>query len=92
MLAVLLGPRPVAAASTLKRYRADAVILLVGIPIFKRSGVGTGQVSVEESGEGPQAARTLFSQPAQIPSEPTASPVSAGCARLHAPPRPSILA
>jgi len=60
MLAVLLGPRPVAAASTLKRYRADAVILLVGIPIFKRSGVGTGQVSVEESGEGPQAARTLF--------------------------------
>ena len=60
MLAVLLGPRPLAAASTLKRYRADAVILLVGIPIFKRSGVGTGQVSVEESGEGQQAARTLF--------------------------------
>jgi hypothetical protein len=62
MLALLLGPRdlPAGTPATLKRYRADAVVLLLGIPVFKRSGVGTAQVSVEESGEGPQAIRTLF--------------------------------
>jgi len=44
----------------LRRYRADAVILLLGIPVYKRSGVGNGQVSVEETGEGAEARRTLF--------------------------------
>jgi hypothetical protein len=46
--------------SMLKRYRADAVILLLGIPLYKRAGVGSGQVAVEETGEGAQARRTLF--------------------------------
>jgi hypothetical protein len=36
------------------------VILLLGIPIYRRAGVGSGQVSVEETGEGAQARRTLF--------------------------------
>ena len=65
MLALVLRPRSGSAATVesrtlLKRYRADAVILLLGLPIFKRSGVGTGQVSVDEAGEGAQATRTLF--------------------------------
>ncbi len=65
MLAVLLRAQPGNTATmdtrtVVKRYRADAVILLLGIPIFKRPGVGSGQVSVEEAGEGPQATRTLF--------------------------------
>ena len=44
----------------LKRYRADAVILLFGIPVFRRAGVGSGQVSVEETGQGEEARRKLF--------------------------------
>ena len=61
----LFLPRPGHSAtldtrSTLKRYRADAVILLLGLPIFKRAGVGSGQVLVEESGEGTGITRTLF--------------------------------
>ena len=64
MLAMFLGPRHGNSSSPdsrslLKRYRADAVILL-GIPIFKLAGVGSGQVAVEETGEGAQARRTLF--------------------------------
>jgi hypothetical protein len=43
-----------------RRYRADAVILLLGIPLYKRSGVGSGEVSVQQTGEGAQARRTLF--------------------------------
>src|SRR6266481_1167411 len=46
--------------ATFRRYRADAVILLLGIPIYKRAGVGGGQVSVEVTGEGAQVRRTLF--------------------------------
>ena len=65
MLALFLGPRRGNSSSpdsrsVLKRYRADAVILLLGIPIYKRAGVGSGQVAVEETGEGAQARRTLF--------------------------------
>ena len=65
MLAMFLGPRHGNSSSPdsrslLKRYRADAVILLLGIPIYKRAGVGSGQVSVEPAGEGEQARRTLF--------------------------------
>ena len=44
----------------LKHYRADAVILLLGIPIYKRADVGSGQVSVEADGKGAEARRTLF--------------------------------
>jgi hypothetical protein len=65
MLTLFSGPRRGAGSSAdspsiLKRYRADAVILLLGIPLYKRAGVGSGQVSVEETGEGTQASRTLF--------------------------------
>jgi len=48
------------ARTTVRRYRADAVILLLGIPLYRRAGVGSGQVSVEESGEGAQLRKTLF--------------------------------
>jgi len=65
MLALFFGQRrgnssSLDSRSVLKRYRADAVILLLGIPIYKRAGVGSGQVSVEETGEGAQLRRTLF--------------------------------
>jgi len=65
VLLALFGSPPAASStadspSILKRYRADAVILLLGIPLYKRGGVGSGQVSVEESGEGAQARRSLF--------------------------------
>jgi hypothetical protein len=43
-----------------RKYRADAVILLLGLPIYKRAGVGTGQTSVEETGEGESLRRTFF--------------------------------
>ncbi len=56
------GGNAVASASrtTVRRYRADAVILLFGIPIYRLAGVGGGQVSVEETGEGAEMRRTLF--------------------------------
>jgi hypothetical protein len=38
-------------------YRADAAILLLGVPIYRREGVGGGRASIE-IGEG--ASRTLF--------------------------------
>ena len=65
MLALLFGPRRGTGStsrsqSVLKRYRADAVILLLGLPVYKRAGVGSGQVSVESTGEGAEARRTLF--------------------------------
>jgi len=43
-----------------RTYRADAVILLLGIPIFRRVGVGGGQASLEEAGEAASLRRTLF--------------------------------
>jgi hypothetical protein len=50
-----------AASRTMSRnYRADAVILFLGITIFRRAGVGGGQASLEESGEGAALRRTLF--------------------------------
>jgi hypothetical protein len=45
---------------TARTYRADAVILLLGISIYRRAGVGDGKASVEETGEGPTLRRTLF--------------------------------
>jgi hypothetical protein len=36
------------------------VILLLGIPIFRRSGVGSGQASLEHAGEGAALRRTFF--------------------------------
>jgi hypothetical protein len=44
----------------LRRYRADAAILLLGITIFRRPGVGGGQASVEETTDGASIRKTLF--------------------------------
>jgi hypothetical protein len=46
--------------STSRIYRADAVILFLGIPIYRRAGVGGGRASLEETGEGASLRRTLF--------------------------------
>jgi len=43
-----------------QRYRADAVILFLGIVLYKRAGVGGGQVSIEETGEGASTGKILF--------------------------------
>lgn len=43
-----------------RAYRADAVVLFLGITVFRRSGVGGGQASLEEAGEGASLRRTLF--------------------------------
>src|SRR5258705_7705912 len=52
---------PTATARTTSRtYRADAVILFLGIPIYRRAGVGGGHASLEETGEGATLRRTLF--------------------------------
>ena len=54
---------PAAAASsrtTSRTYRADAVVLFLGISIYRRAGVGGGQASLEETGEGASLRRTLF--------------------------------
>jgi hypothetical protein len=44
--------------TTSRNYRADAVILLLGITIFRRPGVGGGKASLEETGEGAALRRT----------------------------------
>ncbi len=49
-----------ASRTTSRTYRADAVILLLGISLFRRAGVGGGKASLEESGEGASQRRTLF--------------------------------
>jgi hypothetical protein len=46
--------------STSRTYRADAVILFLGIAIYHRAGVGGGRASFEETGEGASLRRTLF--------------------------------
>ncbi len=43
-----------------RTYRADALITLLGVTIFRRAGVGGGQASLEETGEGATLRRTLF--------------------------------
>lgn len=43
-----------------RKYRADAAILFLGMTIYRRSGVGDGEALVEESGEGASLRRTLF--------------------------------
>jgi hypothetical protein len=55
------GARAVASPrSTSRTYRADAVILFLGISIYRRAGVGGGRASFEETGEGASLRRTLF--------------------------------
>jgi hypothetical protein len=41
-------------------YRADAAILLLGMTVYKREGVGGGRASVEETGEGAAKQLRLF--------------------------------
>jgi hypothetical protein len=43
-----------------RTYRADAVILLLGITVYRRPAVGGGQASLDETGEGASLSRTLF--------------------------------
>jgi hypothetical protein len=45
---------------TSRTYRADAVILLLGIAIYRRPAVGGGHASLEETGDGASLRRTLF--------------------------------
>lgn len=54
------GEKTAPTRTELRHYRADAAILLLGITIFRRSGVGGGQVSVEETTNGASTTRTLF--------------------------------
>ena len=54
------GGRATTPPTQLRRYRADAAILLLGITILRRSGVGGGQASVAETTEGTSTTRTLF--------------------------------
>jgi hypothetical protein len=46
--------------TTARTYRADAVILFLGISIYRRAGVGDGKASLEETFEGANLRRTLF--------------------------------
>ncbi len=54
------SPAASSSRTTSRTYRADAVILLLGIPIYRRTGVGGGQSSLEETGDGDGQRRTLF--------------------------------
>jgi len=56
------GTRAAAASSrsTSRTYRADAVILFLGISVYRRAAVGGGRASFEETGEGASLRRTLF--------------------------------
>jgi hypothetical protein len=56
----LNGQTPLPTRTTSRTYRADAVILFLGINIFRRAGVGGGRASMEEAGEGEGLRRTLF--------------------------------
>ena len=56
----LHGQPAASSRTTFRNYRADAVILFFGITIFRRTGVGGGQASLEAAGEGAALRRTLF--------------------------------
>jgi hypothetical protein len=46
--------------TTSRTYRADATVLLLGIAVYRRPGVGGGHASLEEIGDGASMRRTLF--------------------------------
>jgi hypothetical protein len=59
------GPQPPPSSSTpshveLRHYRADAVILFLGLTILRRPGVGGGRASVEETTDGDSTRTTFF--------------------------------
>ena len=63
--AVIAGGQSQRAGGTSSRvisrtYRADATILVLGITVFRRPGVGGGRASLEETGDGASLRRTLF--------------------------------
>jgi hypothetical protein len=43
-----------------RTYRADAVILFLGLSVYRRAGVGGGHASLEETGPAESLRRTLF--------------------------------
>lgn len=43
-----------------RAYRCDAVILFLGMTVFRRAGVGGGEASLEETGEGDTRRHTYF--------------------------------
>ena len=51
-----------------RKYRADAAILLFGMMIYRRVALGDGEASMDESGEGANLHRTLFFAKAPIPT------------------------
>jgi hypothetical protein len=56
------APQPSSPQSRLqlRHYRADAVILFLGLAILRRSGVGGGRASVEKTNDGDSARTTFF--------------------------------
>jgi len=42
-----------------RRYRADAAIMFLGMTVYRRSAVGDGEASIEDTGAGPSLRRTL---------------------------------
>lgn len=54
------GEKGATSRTEIRRYRADAAILLLGITIFRRSGVGGGEASATETSDGRSTTRTLF--------------------------------
>jgi len=60
--AILLAPfaRAQSPRAESRTYRADAVILFLGLTIYRRAGVGGAQASLVEEGEGASLRRTLF--------------------------------
>uniref|UniRef100_Q01ZS4 DUF3108 domain-containing protein n=1 Tax=Solibacter usitatus (strain Ellin6076) TaxID=234267 RepID=Q01ZS4_SOLUE len=50
------GTTPVAC----RTYRCDAVVLFLGMTVFRRAGVGGGEASLEETGDGETRRHTYF--------------------------------
>ena len=51
---------PASSRTQSRKYRADAVILFLGLSVYRRAGVGGGQASLEETGAAESLRRTLF--------------------------------
>ena len=57
-----------------RTYRADALITLLGVTIFRRAGVGGGQASMEETGEGGSLRRRSSSPQVWTQARPRVEP------------------
>ena len=78
------GPPPRVISRT---YRADATILVLGITVFRRPGVGGGRASLEEASDGASLRRTLFFAAGSDPSTHTDWNGWAGFAKSSSGPR-----